>query len=138
MITKGQALYVYLTETEKFDGEDTGKYTITVSLSNSEAKKLEEAGVKVKETKHPETGKIVKARKFATQFKLKDEMIQTTDGEVIGDQFGALSDVAILWKEGQKHARHGVGTYLTAIKVKPGYTPPYASEAEDVNEFFQG
>ena len=138
MITKGEALYVYLQETEKFDGEDTGKYTITVGISDSEAKKLEKAGVKVKTSKHPETGEMTKARKFSTQFKLKDEMIQTTEGEVIGDQFGTGSKITVLWKEGNDHPRHGVGTYLTAIKVQPGYTPPYTSEADDVSEFFQG
>lgn len=136
MITKGEALYVYLQETEQFDGEDTGKYTITVGLSDKEAEALEEAGVKVKTTKHPVTGKMTKARKFATQFKLADESIQTTTGEVIGDQFGTGSKVSILWKEGNKHPRHGVGTYLVAIKVEPGYTPPFVSENEEVKEFF--
>jgi len=136
MITKGEALYVYLTETEKFDGEDTGKYSITVGLSDAEADKLEEAGVKVKTTKHPESGKNMKARKFSTQFKLKDEMIQTTEGEIIGDQFGSGSQVSVLWKEGKEHPRHGMGTYLTAIKVKPGYTPPYVSADEEVEDFF--
>ena len=136
MITKGEALYVYLNETEKYDGEDTGKYTITVGISDDEAEALEKAGVKVKTTKHPTTGEMMKARKFSTQFKLSDEMIQTTKGEVIGDQFGTGSKVTILWKEGVAHSRHGVGTYLTAIKVQPGYTPPYVSADDDVNAFF--
>ena len=32
MITKGIAKYVYLDSTEKFQGEDTGKYTLTVAV----------------------------------------------------------------------------------------------------------
>ena len=66
MITKGIAKYIYLNTTEKFNGEDTGKYTITVGMSNSEAKKLEDAGIKVREFKD-DNGKSYKARKFSTQ-----------------------------------------------------------------------
>ena len=43
MITKGIAKYVYLDSTEKFNGEDTGKYTLTVSVDDKEAKALEKA-----------------------------------------------------------------------------------------------
>ena len=38
MITKGIAKYVYLDSTEKFNGEDTGKYTLTVAVDDKEAK----------------------------------------------------------------------------------------------------
>ena len=48
MITKGIAKYVYLDSTEKFNGEDTGKYTLTVALDDKEAKALEKEGVKVR------------------------------------------------------------------------------------------
>ena len=41
MITKGIAKYVYLDSTEKFQGEDTGKYTLTVALDSKEAKARE-------------------------------------------------------------------------------------------------
>jgi len=58
MITKGEALYVYLDSTEKYNGDDTGKYTLTVGVSNEDAEKLVKGGVKVRTIKHPETGKF--------------------------------------------------------------------------------
>ena len=115
MITKGIAKYVYLDSTEKFGGEDTGKYTLTVALSDAEAKKLEEAGVKVRTIKDADTGKDIKIRKFSTQYKLDDNMIQTDSGDIIGTDFGAESEVQVLWKAGKEHPMHGVATYLTAI-----------------------
>ena len=59
MITKGVAKFVYLDSTEKYNNEDTGKYTLTVGLSNAEAKKLEEAGVKVRSYTDKDTGKEI-------------------------------------------------------------------------------
>ena len=38
MITEGIAKYVYLDSTEKFNGEDTEKYTLTVALDDKNAK----------------------------------------------------------------------------------------------------
>ena len=135
MITKGIAKYIYLNTTEKFNGEDTGKYTITVGMSNSEAKKLEDAGIKVREFKD-DNGKSYKARKFSTQYKLADNMIQTESGEVIGTNFGSGSNVEILWTAGEKHPTHGVATYLTAIKVADEHEAGFKGSNEELKEFW--
>lgn len=135
MITKGVAKYVYLDSTEKFNGEDTGKYTLTVGLSDAEAKKLEEAGVKVRTVADKDTGKEIKIRKFSTQYKLQDNMIQTVSGDVIGTDFGAGSDVQVLWKAGKAHPTHGVATYLTAIKVADDHEPGFKGADEEISEF---
>ena len=135
MITKGIAKYIYLNTTEKFNGEDTGKYTITVGMSNSEAKKLEDAGIKVREFKD-DNGKSYKARKFSTQYKLADNMIQTESGEVIGTNFGSGSNVEILWTAGEKHPTHGVATYLTAIKVADEHEAGFKGTNEELKEFW--
>ncbi len=135
MITKGVAKYVYLDSTEKFNNEDTGKYTLTVGLSNAEAKKLEDAGVKVRTVKDAETGKDIKIRKFSTQYKLQDNMIQTQSGDVVGTDFGAGSDVEVLWKAGKPHPTHGVATYLTAIKVADDHEPGYKGANEEIADF---
>jgi hypothetical protein len=135
MITKGIAKFVYLDSTEKFNNEDTGKYTLTVGLSTSEAKKLVDAGVKVRSYTDKETGKEIKIRKFSTQYKLQDNMIQTVSGEVIGTDFGSGSDVEVLWKAGNAHPTHGVATYLTAIKVADEHEPGYKGSNEEISEF---
>jgi len=135
MITKGVAKYVYLDSTEKFNGEDTGKYTLTVAVNDAEAKKLEGAGVKVRTFTDKDTGKEYRGRKFSTQYKLGDEMIQTESGESIGTDFGAGSDVQVLWKAGNEHPTHGVATYLTAIKVADEHVPGYKGANEEISEF---
>ena len=133
MVTTGVAKYVYLDSTEKFNGEDTGKYTLTISVDDKEAKALEKAGVKVR-TITTDDGEY-KARKFSTKYPLPFEMIKTVDGEAIGHDFGAESEVQVLWKAGQEHPMHGVATYLTAVKVITR-TEGYKSQDDEVSEFF--
>jgi hypothetical protein len=135
MITKGVAKYVYLDSTEKFNGEDTGKYTLTVGLAPAEVKTLEEAGVKVRTVMDKDTGKEIRIRKFSTQYKLEDTMIQTVSGEAIGTDFGAGSEVQVLWKAGNEHPTHGVATYLTAIKVADDHEPGYKGANEEISDF---
>jgi len=134
MVTKGKAKYVYLDSTESFNGEDTGKYTLTVALDDSEAKKLENIGVKVR-TITPKEGKPYKARKFSTKYPLGFEMIKTAEGEAIGSDFGPESDIEVLWKAGAEHPMHGVATYLTAVKVN-NRTPGYKSADAEADDFF--
>ena len=134
MITKGIAKYVYLDSTEKFNGEDTGKYTLTVAVDDKEAKALEKVGVKVRTIK-TEDGGSYRARKFSTKYQLAFDMVKTDEGEAIGHDFGAESSVQVLWKAGQEHPQHGVATYLTAIKVS-NRTEGYKSADEETNEFF--
>ena len=134
MITKGIAKYVYLDSTEKFNGEDTGKYTLTVALDDKEAKAPEKEGVKVR-TIQTEDGGSYQARKFSTKYPLSFDMVKTSDGEAIGHDFGAESKVEILWKKGNEHPQHGFATYLTAVKVSER-TEGYKSADEETNEFF--
>ena len=134
MITTGTAKYVYLDSTEKFNGEDTGKYTLTVAIDDKEATALEKAGVKVR-TIQTEDGGSYKARKFSTKYPLSFDMVKTSDGEAIGHDFGAESEVQVLWKAGNEHPQHGFATYLTAVKVSER-TEGYKSADEETNEFF--
>jgi len=134
MVTNGIAKYVYLDSTEKFNNEDTGKYTLTVAIDDKEAKALEKVGVKVRVIKTEDGGEY-KARKFSTKYPLPFDMIKTAEGEAIGHDFGAESEVQVLWKAGQEHPMHGVATYLTAIKVNKR-TEGYKSKDSEANDFF--
>ena len=48
MITEGIANFVNLTETEFFNGKDTGKYSIMLTIEDDQVSTLEDAGVTVK------------------------------------------------------------------------------------------
>jgi len=134
--TKGVAKYIYLDSTEKFHDEDTGKYTITIAVSDAEVKKLEKLGVKVREFQD-EDGESYKARKFSTKFKLNDKMIMTESGDhSIGTDFGRGSNVEVWWRTGNKHPTHGTATYLTAIKVADDHEPGFVASNEELAEFF--
>ena len=134
MITKGIVKYNYLDSTEKYQGEDTGKYTLTVALDSKEVKALEGEGVKVRTIK-TEDGGSYRARKFSTKYPLSFNMVKTVDGEDIGFDFGAESVVEVLWKKGNEHPQHGVATYLTAVKLHER-TEGYKSANEETSEFF--
>ena len=71
MITTGIAKYVYLDSTEKFNGEDTGKYTLTGA--ESEVQVLWKAG-----NEHPQHGvatylTAVKVSKRTEGYKSSDD-----------------------------------------------------------------
>jgi len=134
MVTTGIAKYVYLDSTEKYNGEDTGKYTLTVAVDDKEAKALEKAGVKVREVTD-KNNNTYKVRKFSTKYPLPFEMIKSAEGEAIGHDFGPESEVQVLWKAGQEHPMHGVATYLTAIKVNKR-TEGYKSLEGEAEDFF--
>jgi hypothetical protein len=47
--TNGVAAFVNLLETDKYNGQDTGKYSITLTMDEEEATELENMGIKLKE-----------------------------------------------------------------------------------------
>ncbi len=109
MITEGIANFVNLTETEFFNGKDTGKYSIMLTIEDDQVSTLEDAGVTVKEYKNQ------KQRKFVTQY--DGFMVVDTDGESISKNIPYGSKVRILWEAGKPHPTHGSAPYLKKIKV---------------------
>jgi hypothetical protein len=109
MITEGIANFVNLTETEFFNGKDTGKYSIMLTIEDDQVSTLEDAGVTVKEYKNQ------KQRKFVTQY--EGFQVVDTDGESISKNIPYGSKVRILWEAGKPHPQHGSAPYLKKIKV---------------------
>jgi|TARA_R110000803_G_scaffold65565_1_gene126740 hypothetical protein len=109
MITEGIANFVNLTETEFFNGKDTGKYSIMLTIEDDQVSTLEDAGVTVKEYKNQ------KQRKFVTQY--DGFTVVDTDGESISKNIPYGSKVRILWEAGKPHPTHGSAPYLKKIKV---------------------
>lgn len=109
-VTSGTIAFANLTSTEKFNGQDTGKYSVVLTLDDTEADKLEAEGVKLKMYKN------TAQRKFATQYDSTE--IIDADGEPVSVnkvRYGAK--VRVKWKGGKPHPVHGVTPYLQAIRV---------------------
>ena len=47
MITEGVVAFSNLSETEKYNGQDTGKFSIVITMEEGEAESLKSLGVKV-------------------------------------------------------------------------------------------
>ena len=107
--TNGIAAFVNLTETEKYNGQDTGKFSVVLTMEDDEATELQNMGIKLKSYQgRPQ-------RKFATKYSVP---VYDPEGKEIpaGDlTYG--SKVRLKWAVGKPHPVHGVSPYLTAVKV---------------------
>jgi len=108
MITTGKVAFDNLREHEMYQGKTTGRYSVTLTMEDSEADKLAGIGVKLREYEGNQQ------RKFASQYE-----VQVVDLE--GMPFkGAIprdSIVRVQWKSGNTHPVHGTPTYLNAVRV---------------------
>jgi|TARA_R100001463_G_scaffold16942_10_gene43756 hypothetical protein len=109
MITEGTVAFSNLAETERYNGQDTGKYSIVLTLEPDEAAKLAETGVKLKEYKNQPQ------RKFVTKF--PGFSVLDADGESIAKFIPYGSRVRVMWEPSKPHPTHGVAPYFKKIKV---------------------
>jgi hypothetical protein len=105
---EGVVNFSHLTEHDVFNGQDTGDYTMTITLSEDDAAVLAANGVKIKDYQGN------KQRKFKSRYEIKrfDADGNPYDGEVPYN-----SRVRLKYKLGRPHPVHGVPTYLEAVKV---------------------
>ena len=108
MITEGIAAFVNLSETERFNGQDTGKFSIVINMDPDEAAKVEAAGIKVKEYKNQPQ------RKFASKF---DVQVVDAEGDQISKNVPYGSKVRVMWEAGEPHPTYGTTAYLKKVKV---------------------
>ena len=76
-VVSGKAAFAHLDSTEVYNGQDTGRYTLTVTLDDENAQMLAEQGVKLKDYNGD------KQRKFASKFAVK--MIDANDQPFVGN-----------------------------------------------------
>lgn len=105
---EGIVAFESLRETDKFNGQDTGKYSVTLTLDDKDADYLEKQGVKLKSYE----GK--RQRKFASKYQ---PLVFDKDGNTYGGNIPYGSKVRIVWTEGAAHPVHGVTPYLNKLKV---------------------
>ena len=109
MITEGIVSFCNLKETEKYNGQDTGKYSIVVTMEQEASDKLVAEGVKIKEYKNQPQ------RKFTTvyeHFPVIDEDDKPTSKNI---PYG--SKVRIKWKPSDPHPTYGTIPYIQKIRV---------------------
>lgn len=105
---EGVVNFSNLTQHDVFNGQDTGAYSMTVTLSEEDAAQLAANGVKIKDYQGN------KQRKFKSKYEIKRF---DADGNPYNGEVPYNSRVRLKYKLGQPHPVHGVATYLEAVKV---------------------
>jgi hypothetical protein len=107
-VLTGKAAFVNLTETEQYQGQDTGRYTLTVTLDSDAAQMLSQQGVKLRDYEG------TAQRKFSSKYPVK--VIDAEDNPFIGP-ITRGSTIRLSYKTGPAHPVHGTPTYLNAVRV---------------------
>ena len=97
-----------LTETDVYKGQDTGNYTMTITMSEDDASTLAANGVKIRDYQGN------KQRKFKSKYDIKTF---DAEGNPYNGEVPYNSRVRLKYKMGPAHPVHGVSTYLEAVKV---------------------
>lgn len=108
IVTQGVVAFSNVDQMEVFDGQSTGRYSLVIQLDDVDASKLSDMGVNVKDYKG------TAQRKFASKFKVD---VLDMDNEPVQGEVPYGSKVRVLWKAGDPHPQHGVGTYLNKVRV---------------------
>lgn len=107
-ITTGTVAFESLNQHEVYNGQSTGKYTLTLTMDESEGKVLEDMGVKMREY----NGEA--QRKFSSKYPVA---ILDNDDNPFTGRVTRGSKVRVLWQDGKPHPVHGVPTYLNKVRV---------------------
>ena len=107
-VITGKVAFVNLTEHEMYQGQSTGKFSIVVTLDDTEAAKMEAQGVKLRDYEGS------KQRKFASKYEVG---VVDLDGEPVTERITRGSLVRVQYSVGQPHPVHGITPYLDKIRV---------------------
>lgn len=98
-----------LTKTDVYNGQDTEKFSVTITMDEDTAATLAAQGVKIKDYKGN------KQRKFSTKFETF-KRVDAEDNPYKGE-IPYNSKVRVAYELGNTHPIHGVSTYLKAVRV---------------------
>lgn len=94
---------------DQYKGKEVG-YSVTITLDESSVTKLSEMGVKLKEYE----GNL--QRKFKSNYDIG--VLDAEGNEIeLSEELPRGSKVRLLWSKGMMNPEHGLGTYLSKIKV---------------------
>jgi hypothetical protein len=107
-VTTGVVAFSNLTSHEFYNGKDTGKYSIVITMEPEQASILEDLGVIIKDYKGAQQ------RKFSSQYHVGVVDLDNSpfQGEV---PYGSV--VRLLWATGPTHPEFGTPTYLNKVRV---------------------
>jgi len=108
-VIEGVVAFSNLTECDSYKGKSTGRYTLTLVISEASAAQLESMGVKIKEYQDK------KQRKFASKYPVRT--VVNLDGTPFIGEIPYGSTVRVAYEIGEEHPEHGVPTYLNAVRV---------------------
>ena len=107
---EGSVAFSNVVETAVFKGTDTGRFKITVTIDPEFVSQLEEAGVKLKSYEGTEQ------KAFSSKFQPE---ILDVDGNVmeLDEELPRGTSVRVLYSTGPANPMHGVGVFVSKIKV---------------------
>ena len=105
---EGTVNFSNVTKTDVYNGQDTGTYSMTITLSEDDAATLAAEGVKIKEYEG------AKQRKFKSKYTIG---MYTAEGDRFNGEVPYNSRVRLKYKTGPAHPVHGTPTYLEAVRV---------------------
>ncbi len=108
IVTEGVVAFSNLTECEQYQGQSTGRYSLVITISEAEAAKLGDMGIKVKEYNGNSQ------RKYSSKFHVP---VVDMDNRPVSGEIPFGSKVRVLWKDGDAHPVHGVPTYLNKVRL---------------------
>jgi hypothetical protein len=107
-VIEGVVNFSNVTKHDVFNGQDTGAFSMTITMSEDDATTLAAQGVKIKDYQGN------KQRKFKSKYDIK---LFDVDGNPYQGEVPYNSKVRLKYKLGNAHPVHGVATYLEAVKV---------------------
>ena len=107
-VVEGVVNFSNLTEHDVYNGQSTGAFNLTITMSEDDANVLADQGVKIKDYQGN------KQRKFKSKYEIKriDAEGNTYTGEIPFN-----SKVRLQYKLGPAHPVHGVPAYLEKVRV---------------------
>ena len=107
-VIEGTVNFSNVTQHDVYNGQSTGAYSLTITMSEEDATALSAEGVKIKEYDG------AKQRKFKSKY---DIVRVDSDGNRFEGEIPYNSKVRLKYKSGPAHPVHGTPTYLEAVKV---------------------
>ncbi len=107
-VIEGTVNFSNVTQHDVYQGQSTGAYSITITMSEDDANALSSNGVKIKDYEGS------KQRKFKSKY---DIALFDAEGNKYSGEVPYNSRVRLKYKMGPAHPVHGTPTYLEAVKV---------------------
>ena len=105
---EGVVNFSNVTEHDVYNGQSTGAYSMTITMSEDDAAELAANGVKIKDYEGN------KQRKFKSKYNIG---MYDAEGNGYNGEVPYNSRVRLKYKTGPAHPVHGTPVYLEAVKV---------------------